>query len=112
MTDSLADRERRQRLLREMNQLEDEIRAQNPELYDANQHWINNPLIKPQSKVSMFEEWEARVRKEERQKVIAELTEELLAIQEVGEGEDYCDGLRHGILFLDGGESANPQQWD
>jgi len=94
-----------------MNQLEDEIRAENPELYDANEHWINNPLIKPISKVGMFEEWEARVRKEERQKVIAELTDELSALQDVGEGEDYCDGLEHGILLLNGGESAQPEQW-
>ena len=32
--------------------------------FDAREHWINNPLIKPLSKVAMFEEWEARVRKE------------------------------------------------
>ena len=112
MTESLADKERRQRLLQEMIRMEEEIRAEDPELYDANEHWINNPLIKPISKIEIFEKWEKQVREEERRKLIQELTEELLAIQEVGESEDYCDGLRHGILFLDGGESANPQQWD
>lgn len=112
MTNSLADMEKRQRLLREMVQVEEEIRALDPELYDANQHWINNPLIKPISKVDMFEKWEERVRKEERKQLIQELTEELLALQEVGEGEDYCDGLRHGILFLDGGKSAQSEQRD
>ena len=50
-----------------------------------------------------FEEWEERVRKEERESVIADLTAELEAIQDVGEEETYCEGLRHSILFLQGG---------
>lgn len=46
-------------------QLEDELVTEmGQEEYDASQHWINNPLIKPRSKVAMFEKWEARIRKE------------------------------------------------
>lgn len=38
----------------------------------------------------------------ERKRIIADLTEELLAIQEVGEDEVYCEGFRHAIEFLTG----------
>jgi GTPase Era involved in 16S rRNA processing len=64
-----ADKESRQkamqRYLELSQQLEDELVAEmGQEEYDASQHWINNPLIKPRSKVAMFEKWEARIRKE------------------------------------------------
>jgi hypothetical protein len=52
-------------------QLEDELIAEmGQEAYDASQHWINNPLIKPVSKVAMFEEWEARIRREQDDRTI------------------------------------------
>lgn len=52
-------------------QLEDEMIAEmGQEAYDASQHWINNPLIKPVSKVAMFEEWEERIRKEQNERII------------------------------------------
>lgn len=58
-------------------QIEDELIAEmGQEEYKASQHWINNPLIKPRSKVAMFEEWEARIRKEENERTIKLLIEE------------------------------------
>lgn len=98
----MTTEEQRRKALDELVRLTEEIRSQDPELFDANEHWINNPLIKPVSKVAMFEDWEAVVRKEEREAVIAELTAELVAIQEVGEEESYCEGLRHAVYFLQG----------
>lgn len=64
--------------------IEDELVAEmGQEEYDASQHWINNPLIKPRSKVAMFEEWEARIRKEENEHII-----ELLEQRKCG---CYCE---------------------
>lgn len=64
-----ADKESRQKAMQNYlelsQQLEDALVAEmGQEEYDASQHWINNPLIKPRSKVAMFEEWEERIRKE------------------------------------------------
>lgn len=38
--------------------------------YYASEHWINNPLIKPQSKVHLFEQWEERIREEQNERII------------------------------------------
>ena len=107
MTDSLADRERRKIALEEMVRIEEEIRSYDPELYDANQHWINNPLIKPISKVDMFERWEERVRGETKQELVELLKKELTAVMEVGEEKAYCQGLEHGILLLENGKTES-----
>jgi hypothetical protein len=48
--------------------------------YYASEHWINNPLIKPQSKVHLFEQWEERIRKEQNERTI-----------KLFEGLDTCD---------------------
>lgn len=75
-----ADKESRrkamQKYLELSQQLEDELVTEmGQEEYDASQHWINNPLIKPRSKVAMFEEWEARIRKEENDHIVKLLEE-------------------------------------
>jgi hypothetical protein len=41
------------------------IKSIGQEEYDAREHWINNPLIRPQTKVHLFEQWEERIRKEQ-----------------------------------------------
>jgi hypothetical protein len=46
------------------------IKSIGQEEYDAREHWINNPLIKPQSKVYLFEQWEERIRKEQNERII------------------------------------------
>lgn len=51
------------------------IKSIGQEEYDAREHWINNPLIKPRSKVHLFEQWEARIRKEENEHIIKLLEE-------------------------------------
>lgn len=76
-----ADKESRQKAMQkylELSQrLEDELVAEmGQEEYDASQHWINNPLIKPRSKVAMFEDWEERVRKGETERIIKLLEEQ------------------------------------
>jgi hypothetical protein len=45
--------------------------------YYASEHWINNPLIKPQSKVYLFEQWEERIRKEQNECIIKLLEKDL-----------------------------------
>lgn len=37
------------------------------------EHWINNPLISPESKVYLFDMWELRIREEERELFVNEL---------------------------------------
>jgi hypothetical protein len=66
-------------------QLQDELIAEmGQEAYDASQHWINNPLIKPVSKVAMFEEWEARIRREQNERIIKLLEEQRRELMEQG----------------------------
>jgi hypothetical protein len=65
-------------------QLEDEMIAEmGQEAYEASQHWINNPLIKPVSKVAMFEEWEERIREEQNERII-KLVERFSFDEELG----------------------------
>lgn len=76
-------------------QLEDEMIAEmGQEAYDASQHWINNPLIKPVSKVAMFEEWEERIRKEQNERVIKLLEE-----------QDWLPSIKTHIIELIEGET-------
>ena len=63
------NREQKIDALKEMIRLGEELRAADPETFDVNEHWVNNPLISPKSKVYQFEEWEKRIRKEERERV-------------------------------------------
>ena len=84
-----------QKYLEVSQEIEDELVAEmGQEEYDASQHWINNPLISPRSKVSMLEEWGARIRKEENEHTI-KLLEGQKAIQckkahcESTDGHDY-----------------------
>jgi hypothetical protein len=52
-----VNREAFDRYMKLSQEIEDELIAEmGQEAYDASQHWINNPLIKPVSKVHMFEE--------------------------------------------------------
>ena len=54
---SEVNREEFERYMKLSQELQDELIAEmGQEAYDASQHWINNPLIKPISKVDMFEE--------------------------------------------------------
>ena len=61
----IRKKERRE-ALSNLIQIGQEIRKENPDLFDANEHWINNPLISPISKLDMLKDWEFRIRKEER----------------------------------------------
>ena len=94
--------EERAELLKDLIRLGEEMRAVNPELFDANEHWINNPLIKPISKVAMFEDWEKRVISEEREALISELEAELEAVKELEDNPKYLLGFEHAVLFLKG----------
>lgn len=89
-----------QRYLEISQQLEDELIAEmGQEAYDASQHWINNPLIKPVSKVAMFEEWEARIRKEQDERII-KLFEALDTCQcdpDDGQAKHYRCGAAQGL---------------
>jgi len=82
-----------QRYLELSQQLEDELIAEmGQEAYEASQHWINNPLIKPVSKVAMFEEWEERIRKEQNGRII-----ELLDDWKCGHPD--CDGDKTEVCY-------------
>lgn len=71
--------------LKMSQELEDELIAEmGQEAYDASQHWINNPLIKPVSKMAMFEEWEGRIRKEQNERIIKLLEEEQRKCEQAG----------------------------
>jgi hypothetical protein len=72
------------------------IKSIGQEEYDAREHWINNPLIKPQSKVHLFEEWEQRVRKEQNERII-ELLEEFIENTDLPEVVDRLEWLKDSI---------------
>ena len=69
--EQLAAKKRREAFI-EMRRIDEEIynSYEDKELYWALEHWINNPLIKPKSKVYLFEQWEERIRKEENDRII------------------------------------------
>ena len=72
-------------------QIEDELIAEmGQEEYEASQHWINNPLIKPRSKVSLFEQWEARIRKEEIERIAESIKADRMESKEI---DDLFDGI-------------------
>jgi hypothetical protein len=62
----------RKEALNSLIQIGQKIREEDPELFDANEHWINNPLISPISKLDMLKDWEFRIRKEERKEALSE----------------------------------------
>jgi hypothetical protein len=72
------------------------IKSIGQEEYDAREHWINNPLIKPQSKVHLFEEWEQRIRKEQIERVI-KLIEEFIENSDLPEVADRLEWLKDSI---------------
>ncbi len=52
-------------------EIEDSLIAEmGQEAYDASQHWVNNPLISPISKVHNFEEHEKWVRKDQTERIV------------------------------------------
>jgi hypothetical protein len=58
-------------------EIEDSLIAEmGQEAYDASQHWVNNPLISPISKVHNFEEHEKWVRKDQTERIIKLLEDE------------------------------------
>ena len=75
--------------LDELRRMTEELRASDPETFDANQHWINNPLISPISKVHMFAEWEERIRREERER-ITRVAEQWISEMRGHDGEYDC----------------------
>jgi len=79
----------RREALEELRRLTEEIRSADPETFDANEHWINNPLISPVSKVQMFEEWDARVRREELERV-TRVAEQWISELRGHDGECNC----------------------
>ena len=60
----------REAALTEMMRIGEELRADDPELFDANEHWVNNPLITPINKLAMFNEAIARAKEEERKRAV------------------------------------------
>lgn len=100
-----VNRESMDRYMKLSQGIEDELIAEmGQEEYDASQHWINNPLIKPRSKVAMFEKWEERIRKEQNERIIKLLDDWRC-------GHPGCDGDRtevcypkHRIIALINGE--------
>jgi hypothetical protein len=54
----------------ESQRLETELRAADPERYDASQHWVNNPLITPINKIDMLESYKQSILKDERNRVL------------------------------------------
>lgn len=100
-----ADKESRQKAMQKYlelsQQLEDNLVAEmGQEEYDASQHWINNPLIKPRSKVAMFEDWEERIREEKNEHVIKLLEEHVwqLDIAPSGKWEQRCRCGFYGVF--------------
>jgi hypothetical protein len=85
------------------------IKSIGQEEYDAREHWINNPLIKPQSKVHLFEEWEQRIRKEQNERIIKLLDEHKQTTKSVGGflgvcscGKSIDDYSEHLIALIKG----------
>lgn len=70
---------KRREAFNELRKIDEEIynSYEDKELYWAHEHWINNPLIKPKSKVHLFEQWEERIRKEQNEHIV-ELLEEII----------------------------------
>ena len=60
----------REAALTDMIRVGEEIRAVDPELFDANEHWVNNPLITPVNKLAMFNEAIARAKDDERKRAV------------------------------------------
>lgn len=78
--------------------IEDELVAEmGQEEYDASQHWINNSLIKPRSKVAMFKEWEARIRKEENEHSI-KLLDEFIENCDLPEVVDRLEWFKDALI--------------
>lgn len=74
--EQLAAKKRRE-AFNELRKIDEELynSYEDKELFWALEHWINNPLIKPKSKVYLFEQWEERVRKEQNQNIVKLLEE-------------------------------------
>jgi hypothetical protein len=91
-------------------QIEDAIiKSIGQEEYDAREHWINNPLIKPQNKVYLFEQWEKRVRTEQNERTIKLLGEHKQIAKSVSGflgvcscGEAIDDYSEHLIALIKG----------
>ena len=70
-------------------EIEDSLIAEmGQEAYDASQHWVNNPLISPISKVHNFEEHEKWVRKDQTERII-KLLDELDDEEWMGINQDF-----------------------
>lgn len=72
------------------------IKSIGQEEYDAREHWINNPLIKPQSKVYLFEQWEERIRTEQNDRII-KLLDEFIENSDLPEVVDRLEWLKGSI---------------
>ena len=68
------------------------IKSIGQEEYDAREHWINNPLIKPRNKVHLFEQWEERIRKEQNERIIKLLDDWKC-------GHPACDGDKTEVCY-------------
>ena len=86
-----ARRKAMRRYMEISQQLENELIAEmGQEEYEASQHWINNPLIKPRSKVAKFEEWEEYIRKEEVERIAESIKADRMESKEI---DDLFDGI-------------------
>ena len=79
------------------NELQSElIASEGQELFDANEHWVNNPLITPINKVALFEEAIARAEKKTEERIIALLEKHmclyLYGYTECGGDSSTCVG--------------------
>jgi hypothetical protein len=85
---------KRREAFNELRKIDEEIynSYEDKELYWANEHWINNPLIKPKSKVYLFEQWEERIRKEQNERII-----KLLDIWDCNNDRCDCDSINECV---------------
>jgi hypothetical protein len=102
---------KRREAFNELRKIDEEIynSYEDKELYWANEHWINNPLIKPKSKVYLFEQLEERIRKEQNERIIKLLDEHKQTTKSVSGflgvcscGESIDDYLEHLIALIKG----------
>lgn len=68
----MTDQNKFDAYLKASHELEEHLRdSYGDELFEAKQHWVNNPLIKPLSKVAMFDKAIERAKKETEERIIA-----------------------------------------
>jgi hypothetical protein len=96
LTNPLGITERAQILaeyFKESIQLEEEAREADPERYNANQHWVNNPLITPINKIEMLAEHDQIALQSERERILKAIEENTTVIPNP-QGEVAVESLR------------------